>query len=118
MEIAVIGENEDGSVSRLGGVTPEYERGVAVARQQMEAAGLQTEVDPVHNLVGTLPGSDPNAKAILIGSHLDTVTCGGKFDGVLGVSGGIEVANRLKEDIQWKKDSIFNMVLAQLAVIM
>lgn len=98
MEIAVIGENEDGSVSRLGGVTPEYERGVAVARQQMEAAGLQTEVDPVHNLVGTLPGSDPNAKAILIGSHLDTVTCGGKFDGVLGVSGGIEVANRLKEE--------------------
>ena len=80
MEIAVIGENEDGSVSRLGGITPEYERGVAVARQQMEAAGLQTEVDPVHNLVGTLPGSDPNAKAILIGSHLDTVTCGGKFE--------------------------------------
>lgn len=97
MEIAVVGENEDGSITRLGG-SAEYEQGVAVAKRQMEQAGLQTQVDPVHNLVGTLPGTDPNAKAILIGSHLDTVTRGGKFDGVLGVSGGIEVANRLKEE--------------------
>lgn len=98
MEIAVIGENEDGSVSRLGGITPEYEKGVAAARRQMEEAGLKTEIDPVHNLVGILPGTDPNARSILIGSHLDTVLQGGKFDGVLGVSGGIEVANRLKAE--------------------
>lgn len=98
MEIAVIGENEDGSVSRLGGITPEYEQGVAAARRQMEEAGLRTAVDPVHNLMGVLPGTDPNARSILIGSHLDTVTRGGKFDGVLGVSGGIEVANRLKAE--------------------
>lgn len=98
MEIAVIGENEDGSISRLGGISPEYEQGVAVARRQMDEAGLKTEVDPIHNLVGILPGTDSGAKSILIGSHLDTVIRGGKFDGVLGVSGGIEVANRLKAE--------------------
>ena len=98
MEIAVVGENEDGSITRLGGINEKYRQGLAIAKRQMEQAGLQTEVDPILNLVGTLPGTDPNAKAILIGSHLDTVMRGGKFDGVLGVSGGIEVANRLKEE--------------------
>ena len=98
MEIARVGENEDGSITRLGGVNPTYREGLAVAKRQMEEAGLTTEVDPVLNLIGTLPGTDPNAKTIIIGSHLDTVTRGGKFDGALGVSGGIEVANRLKEE--------------------
>lgn len=98
MEIATVGENEDGSITRLGGTTPEYEQGVAIAKRQMEEAGLKTELDPIHNLIGSLPGTDPCAKTILIASHLDTVTRGGKFDGVLGVSGGIEVANRLKDE--------------------
>ena len=98
MEIATVGENPDGSINRLGGRTLEYEQGVAVARRQMERAGLKTELDPIHNLIGSLPGSDPTARTIMIGSHLDTVMEGGKFDGVLGVSGGIEVANRLKEE--------------------
>lgn len=94
MEIATVGENEDGSITRLGGVGPEYEKGLMIAKRQMEEAGLNAEIDPVHNLVGRLPGTDPQAKAIVIGSHLDTVIKGGKFDGVLGVGGGIEVARR------------------------
>lgn len=98
MEIATVGENEDGSITRLGGVGPEYEKGLMIAKRQMEEAGLNTEIDPVHNLVGRLPGTDPQAKAIVIGSHLDTVIKGGKFDGVLGVGGGIEVARRLQKE--------------------
>ena len=39
---------------------------------------------------GTIPGTDPDAKPIVVGSHIDTVPTGGKYDGVLGVLGGME----------------------------
>ncbi len=98
MEIACVGEGADGGVSRLGGVTPEYLQGLTIAKRQMEEAGLATTTDGVMNLMGRLPGDGTSTKAILVGSHLDTVICGGKYDGALGVSGGIEVAHRLKEE--------------------
>lgn len=66
-------------------------------RARMQTAGLSTWVDPVGNIVGELKGSNPNAPAIVIGSHTDTVPGGGRFDGVIGVLGAIEVVQMLKE---------------------
>jgi len=60
----------------------------------MEQAGLQTSVDPVGNLIGTLPGQ---GEIICIGSHIDTVPGGGIYDGTYGVLSGIECVQRLKE---------------------
>ena len=60
----------------------------------MEQAGLQTSVDAVGNLVGTLPGK---GKTICIGSHIDTVPGGGIYDGTYGVLAGIECVQRLRE---------------------
>ncbi|GFQ00858.1 allantoate deiminase [Phtheirospermum japonicum] len=54
-------------------------------RRWMEDAGLQTWVDQMGNVHGRYEGLNPNEKALLIGSHLDTVIDAGMFDGALGI---------------------------------
>ena len=60
-------------------------------------AGLSLRVDAMGNMFATRPGRDPGARAILIGSHLDTQIHGGRFDGVLGVFGALEVVRTLDD---------------------
>ena len=60
----------------------------------LEEAGLRVEIDPDGNLHGHVQGSDPGACPALVGSHLDTVPAGGKFDGALGVVAAIEAVER------------------------
>ena len=96
MEIGGIGRNEDGSITRLG-FSEGYFQALEKVKERMESLGMQTEVDPVGNLHGVLPGKDPSLKSIVLGSHLDTVIKGGVFDGMLGVTGAVECVYRLKE---------------------
>jgi len=51
----------------------------------MREAGLSVRVDSVGNLIGRCESAHPGAKTLLLGSHLDTVRAGGRFDGALGV---------------------------------
>ena len=74
--------------------TPAYDEGRAYVQWCMEQAGLQTSIDPVGNLIGTLPGK---GKTICMGSHIDTVPGGGIYDGAYGVLAGIECVQRLRE---------------------
>jgi N-carbamoyl-L-amino-acid hydrolase len=67
-----------------------------VARLMAKEAKLSVRVDPVGNLIGRREGKKQGA-AILVGSHLDTVRGGGRFDGIAGVIAGIEVARRFEE---------------------
>ena len=60
-------------------------------------AGLTPRIDAAGNIHGVLPGSDASLKPILIGSHVDSVTDGGNFDGPLGSFSAIEVARSLRE---------------------
>ena len=60
-------------------------------------AGLASRIDAAGNIVGRLEGSDRSLKPIVIGSHIDSVTDGGNFDGPLGSFGAIEVARSLRE---------------------
>jgi beta-ureidopropionase / N-carbamoyl-L-amino-acid hydrolase len=60
-------------------------------------AGFTPRVDTAGNIFGRLEGSDPSLKPILIGSHVDSVTDGGNFDGPVGSFGAIEVARSLRE---------------------
>jgi len=60
-------------------------------------AGLNPRVDTAGNIVGRLEGTDRSLKPILIGSHVDSVTDGGNFDGPVGSFGAIEVARSLRE---------------------
>ena len=64
----------------------------------MREADLQVHVDGAGNIIGRLAGHSPGAPAIVTGSHTDTVTAGGRFDGIVGVLGGIETARRIREE--------------------
>lgn len=57
----------------------------------MEEAGLSVKLDGAGNVFGRLVGTDPQAKTILSGSHVDSVPNGGHFDGPLGVLAALEV---------------------------
>lgn len=59
------------------------------------AAGLETNLDAGANLIGLRRGTRPGAGTIMIGSHIDTVIGGGRFDGSAGVVIGLEVAEAL-----------------------
>jgi allantoate deiminase len=63
----------------------------------MREAGLRTSHDPAGNLYGRREGRAPDLKEIWIGSHLDTVPRGGRYDGALGVVAGLEAVARLEE---------------------
>ena len=54
-------------------------------KEKMDQAGLQSYFDCVGNLFGRLPGTTPESKTILTGSHIDTVVDGGKYDGAYGI---------------------------------
>ena len=92
-----IGRNEDGSITRLG-FSEKYFQALEFLKGRMQELGMKVETDPVGNLHGVLQGSDPEAKSIVIGSHMDTVMQGGVYDGMLGVTGALEVAARLKDE--------------------
>lgn len=66
-------------------------------RSEFEAAGLTTRLDAGGNLVGARAGRNPAKKPIATGSHCDTVMAGGRFDGIIGVLAGIEVAHTMQE---------------------
>lgn len=51
----------------------------------MEAAGMTVRVDAAGNIVGRYEADQPDAPALLIGSHLDTIVDAGRYDGMLGV---------------------------------
>jgi N-carbamoyl-L-amino-acid hydrolase len=60
-------------------------------------AGLTPRIDTAGNIFGRLAGTDASLKPILIGSHVDSVTDGGNFDGPVGSFSAIEVARSLRE---------------------
>jgi len=80
--------------NRVGYSTEEDEAHRLVAGWMGEA-GLEVHVDPDGNLLGLLPGEDPELPAVWSGSHLDSVPEGGRFDGPLGVLGALEAVVRL-----------------------
>src|SRR6476661_5849406 len=63
----------------------------------MREAGLGVEVDRAGNLFGRLRGLRPELPEVWTGSHLDSVPNGGRFDGALGVVGGLEAVERLAQ---------------------
>jgi allantoate deiminase len=80
--------------NRVGGSEGEQDAHDLVAGWLREA-GLTVEVDPDGNLFGRLPGEDTDTPEVWVGSHLDSVPNGGRFDGVLGVLAGLEAVERI-----------------------
>lgn len=61
----------------------------------MTAAGMDVRLDGAANLIGRYEGTTPNAPALMIGSHIDTVKDAGKYDGTLGVLLGLACVEEL-----------------------
>lgn len=76
------------------------------ARRLMDEAGLSTRIDGAGNVIGVLPGK-VGGREIMLGSHTDTVDGGGRYDGITGVLGAIEVVRLLREnDIRLDHDLV------------
>ena len=93
-ELAQFSEQDDGLTCTY--LTAAHRATAARIRDFMLAAGLAVRVDAVGNVVGTLAGADADRRPLLTGSHYDTVTNGGAFDGRLGILLPIVVAGRLR----------------------
>lgn len=72
-------------------------QGRAFLAARMRELGLKTWIDAAGNLIGRREGSEPSLRAVVIGSHSDTVVGGGRFDGIAGVIAGLEVAAALRD---------------------
>jgi allantoate deiminase len=97
-ELAQVSEEEGRLTRWFGGAA--MERANALVGRWLEEAGMEVRTDAARNLVGRMPGSDPAAGTLLLGSHLDTVRDSGAFDGPLGVIAAIEcVAGMRARDV-------------------
>lgn len=66
-------------------------------KKRMEKIGAKIETDDLGDMYATLEGSDPDAKRIVMGSHVDSVKNGGNYDGILGVMSAMEVLETIAE---------------------
>ncbi|MEJ8544773.1 hydantoinase/carbamoylase family amidase [Brevibacillus borstelensis] len=103
--LAQIGKIGETGVCRLA-LSPEDRAGVELVKSWMEEAGLSARIDQFGNLIGRLEGENPSAPVLMIGSHIDSQPYGGRFDGTIGVLGGLEAVQTLKERGQKPEQTI------------
>jgi beta-ureidopropionase / N-carbamoyl-L-amino-acid hydrolase len=93
--LAEIGDTGDGGNCRLA-LTDADKAGRDLVVEWMEALGLEVRIDAIGNVVGRRAGREDLAP-VMTGSHIDTVATGGRYDGSLGVLGGLEVVETLND---------------------
>lgn len=77
-------------------LTPEHEAAATAVAGWMREAGLAVTGDAVGTVLGRRPGSEPGARTLILGSHIDTIRNAGRFDGTLGVVVAIEALASLQ----------------------
>ncbi|WP_435141228.1 Zn-dependent hydrolase [Pseudopelagicola sp. nBUS_19] len=96
MEMAKIGPGVAGGNNRQT-LTDADGEGRALFKAWCEAVDCDMGLDQMGNMFATYSGTDPNALPVYVGSHLDTQPTGGKYDGVLGVLGGLEILRTMRD---------------------
>ncbi len=96
MEMAKIGPGVAGGNNRQT-LTDDDAKGRALFQKWCEAEGCTMGLDKMGTMFARREGTDPDALPVYVGSHLDTQPTGGKYDGVLGVLGGLEIIRQLNE---------------------
>ena len=95
-ELSKIGATKDGGVHR-----PAFGGNHILARKwflnEATKAGLRTSVDKAGNHSAILEKNSSHTSTLLLGSHLDSVPYGGRFDGALGVVAALEVLQTIKD---------------------
>lgn len=102
--VAEIGLNQEGGVDRLAYSEADNEAHERLS-EMGRALGLEVYFDKAGNLWMTKKGSDSNQAPLVLGSHLDAVPNGGKYDGTLGVMIAFHVLRLLTEQgVMHKRD--------------
>ncbi|TIL41549.1 Zn-dependent hydrolase [Mesorhizobium sp.] len=96
MEMAKIGPGVAGGNNRQT-LTDADGEGRQLFKGWCEAAGLEMGLDEMGTMFARREGTEPDLPPVYVGSHLDTQPTGGKYDGVLGVLGGLEIVRSLNE---------------------
>ncbi len=95
--MAGIGATAGGGLHRLT-LTDEDRRARDLYVGWLREIPLEVTVDEMGNIFGSRPGGENQLPPVLTGSHLDTQPNGGRFDGILGVMGALEVVRTLQEN--------------------
>src|SRR4029077_9660659 len=94
--LASISDAEPPAVARIV-FTPTDLKARAWLIARCEEAGLAIRQDPIGNIFARWTGSNVSAPAIGTGSHIDAIPNAGKYDGVVGVLGGLEAIRSLQQ---------------------
>jgi allantoate deiminase len=110
-DITALGQRAEAMIEALAGITaepgrmtrlfltPEHKRAAELVGAWLRRAGMSVRMDAAGTMHGLLPAGrngPGSAKRLLIGSHLDTVIDGGKYDGTLGVVAGILAVEEIR----------------------
>ncbi|MBI3028012.1 MAG: Zn-dependent hydrolase [Candidatus Rokubacteria bacterium] len=94
-QLGKIGETLRGGLTRLA-LSDEDKRARDQMAAWMKAAGLRVSVDQMGSIFGERPGTEP-LPPVMMGSHVDSVPTGGKYDGQLGVLCALEAIRTLND---------------------
>lgn len=96
-DMAQVGKTIENAVSRLA-LTDEDRQGRDLFKQWSSEAGCSISVDQIGNIFARRAGREDHLEPVLVGSHLDGIPAGGKFDGAYGVLAGLEVLETLNDE--------------------
>lgn len=108
--LAAFSDSEAPAVTRIA-FTPTDMKARVWLKLRCEDAGLVVRQDAIGNMFARWMGSDPSAPCVGTGSHIDAIPNAGKYDGVVGVLGGLEAIRSLQRAGFHPKHSIELLVL-------
>ena len=97
LKLAEIGKLKNGGVKRIA-YSQEDITARNLVQQWMRQLEMQVKIDTAGNIIGKYAGKYPDSPSLATGSHIDTVPCGGHYDGAYGVLAGLEVVRVLCEN--------------------
>jgi len=92
-QLAAVSDEASG-LTRLY-LSPAHRKAADLVLEWMRDAGMSARIDAVGSVIGRYEADRPNARTLILGSHIDTVRNAGAYDGNLGVATAIEVVRRL-----------------------
>jgi N-carbamoyl-L-amino-acid hydrolase len=96
-EMAKIGATPAGGVQRLT-LSDEDKQARDLFVEWLKELGLEITIDEMGSIFGKRPGKNNDLAPVMSGSHIDSQPKGGRFDGILGVMGPLEVLRTLHEN--------------------